>query len=55
MNEKCLWSSLKRPYRIGTFKKIVDWASASGFKGLEVLVSPTIKHIDINKVLARTS
>lgn len=35
--------------------KIVDWASAIGFKGLEVLVSPTIKHIDINRILASAS
>lgn len=46
---------LTTPLRDWNLKKIVDWASASGFKGLEVLVSPSIKHIDINKVLAGSS
>ncbi len=43
---------LTAPLRNWSFRKIVDWASANGFKGLEVLVSPKVKHIDVNKVLS---
>ncbi len=32
--------------------KLVEWASANGFRGLEVAVSPTVRQIDVEKVLS---
>ncbi|MCX8170534.1 MAG: sugar phosphate isomerase/epimerase [Candidatus Bathyarchaeota archaeon] len=43
---------LTAPLREWSLEKIVEWASENRFKGLEVLVSPTIKHVDVNRVLA---
>ena len=43
---------LTAPFKNWNLQKIVDWASANGFKGLEVLVSPAIKHIDVDHVLS---
>ncbi|MEM2341877.1 MAG: sugar phosphate isomerase/epimerase [Candidatus Bathyarchaeia archaeon] len=42
---------LTAPLRDLSLEKIIDWASKNGFRGLEVLVSPSIKQIDINRVL----
>lgn len=30
---------------------MVNWASSNGFKGLEVSVSPTLKQLDLDRVL----
>jgi len=43
---------LTAPFKNWNLQKIVDWASANGFKGLEVLVSPAIKHMDVDHVLS---
>jgi len=43
---------LTAPLRGWSLEKIVDWASVNRFKGLEVLVSPALKQIDIDRVLA---
>jgi len=42
---------LTAPVQKWSFEKLVDWASKNGFKGLEVLVSPTSKQIDVQKIL----
>jgi len=42
---------LTAPLRNWNLQKIVDWASTNGFKGLEIAVSPTLKQIDIDRVL----
>jgi len=43
---------LTSPLKDWSLQKIVDWASANGFKGLEISVSPTVKHIDVDYVLS---
>ncbi|MBS7606473.1 MAG: sugar phosphate isomerase/epimerase [Candidatus Bathyarchaeia archaeon] len=43
---------LTAPLREWSLEKIVEWASKNGFGGLEVLVSPTIRQIDVDRVLA---
>ncbi len=43
---------LTAPVQKWSFEKLVDWASKNGFRGLEVLVSPTSKQIDVEKVLS---
>ncbi len=42
---------LTSPLRDWSLKKLVDWASTNGFKGLEINVSPTLKQLDVNRVL----
>ena len=42
---------LTSPLKNWRFEKIVDWASKNGFMGLEVLVSPSTGHIDVERVL----
>lgn len=42
---------LTAPLKDWPLEKIVDWASSNGFKGLEVLVSPSLKQIDVDRVL----
>lgn len=43
---------LTAPLRNWSLEKIVDWASSNGFNGLEVIVSPRVKHIDVERVLS---
>jgi len=43
---------LTAPVRSWSWEKLVDWASANGFRGLEVAVSPTVRQIDVEKVLS---
>jgi len=43
---------LTAPMRDWSLEKIVEWASTNGFMGLEVLVSPNLKQIDIDRVLS---
>jgi len=45
-------SFLTSPFKDWSLQKIVDWVSANGFKGLEISVSPTVKHIDVDYVLS---
>lgn len=42
---------LTSPVREWPLSRVVDWASTNGFKGLEISVSPTLKQLDINRVL----
>ena len=42
---------LTAPLRDWSFKKVVEWASKNGFKGLEVPVSPSSSQLDIDRVL----
>ncbi len=43
---------LTAPLREWSFEKLVEWASANGFRGLEVSVSPTLKQLDVDRVLS---
>ncbi len=43
---------LTAPISSWNFEKLVSWASSTGFKGLEVSVSPTTRQIDVNRVLS---
>jgi sugar phosphate isomerase/epimerase len=43
---------LTAPIRDWSLEKVVEWASVNRFTGLEVLVSPSLKQIDINRVLS---
>jgi len=43
---------LTAPLRDWNLERVVDWASRHGFKGLEVSVSPTAGHIQVDRVLA---
>ncbi|KYH42668.1 MAG: hypothetical protein AYL33_001700 [Candidatus Bathyarchaeota archaeon B63] len=42
---------LSSPLRSWSFEELADWASRNGFKGLEMAVSPTVKQLDINRIL----
>jgi len=42
---------LTAPLRDWSFKKVVEWASKNGFKGLEVPVSPSSTQLNIDRVL----
>ena len=42
---------LTAPLRNWSFKKIVEWASKNGFKGLEVSVSPSSSQLNIDRIL----
>ncbi|MEM1581031.1 MAG: sugar phosphate isomerase/epimerase [Candidatus Bathyarchaeia archaeon] len=42
---------LTAPLRDWPLQKVIDWASTNGFLGLEILVSPTLKQIEISRVL----
>jgi len=42
---------LTSPLRSWELRKVVDWASTNGFKGLEINVSPRFRQLDINRVL----
>ncbi len=35
-----------------SLEKVVEWASTQGFRGLEVLVSPTLRQIEVERVLS---
>ncbi|MEM1507655.1 MAG: sugar phosphate isomerase/epimerase [Candidatus Bathyarchaeia archaeon] len=43
---------LTAPLRDWSLEKIVKWVSENGFRGLEVSVSPALKHIEVDRVLA---
>ncbi len=43
---------LTAPFGGWSFEKIVNWASANGFKGLEVGVSPGSKQFDVDQILS---
>jgi sugar phosphate isomerase/epimerase len=43
---------LTAPIRDWSLEKVVEWASVNRFTGLEVFVSPSLKQIDINRVLS---
>jgi sugar phosphate isomerase/epimerase len=43
---------LTSPLKNWGLQKLVGWASANGFRGLEISVSPTLKQIDIDRVLS---
>jgi len=43
---------LTAPVRSWSWEKLVEWASANGFRGLEVAVSPTVRQIDVEKILS---
>ena len=42
---------LTTPVRDWSLRKLVDWASENGFKGLEIAVSPALKQVDVDRVL----
>ena len=42
---------LSSPLREWSFKDLVDWASKSGFRGLEMAVSPSLKQLDVDRIL----
>jgi len=42
---------LTAPFRNWSFKRLVEWASKNGFKGIEVAVSPSSRQINIDDVL----
>ncbi|RLI05909.1 sugar phosphate isomerase/epimerase [Candidatus Bathyarchaeota archaeon] len=42
---------LTAPLRNWSFKRLVEWASKNGFKGLEVAVSPSSQQINIDNLL----
>jgi sugar phosphate isomerase/epimerase len=42
---------LSAPMMNWSFKKLVDWSSINGFKGLELFVSPNVKQLNIDDVL----
>jgi len=42
---------LTAPFREWSFKRLVEWVSKNGFKGIEVSVSPSSQHINIDRVL----
>ncbi|RJS88000.1 sugar phosphate isomerase/epimerase [Candidatus Bathyarchaeota archaeon] len=42
---------LTAPLRNWSFKRLVEWASENGFKGLEVAVSPSSQQINIDNLL----
>jgi sugar phosphate isomerase/epimerase len=43
---------LTAPLGNWSFEKLVGWASANGFKGLEVSVSPGSKQVDVDRILS---
>ena len=43
---------LTAPLRDWSFRKVVEWASKNGFKGLEVPVSPSSSQLNIDRVLS---
>ena len=42
---------LTSPVMDWSLKRLIDWASTNGFKGLEVAVSPMSRQIDVDRVL----
>jgi len=42
---------LTAPFRNWDFKRLVEWVSKNGFKGIEVSVSPSTQQINIDRVL----
>ena len=43
---------LTAPLGNWSFEKLVGWASANGFKGLEVSVSPRSKQVEVDRILS---
>jgi sugar phosphate isomerase/epimerase len=43
---------LTAPLENWNFEKLVSWASANGFKGLEVSVSPKLKQVEVDRILS---
>jgi len=43
---------LTSPVRDWGLRRLVDWASENGFKGVEMAVSPTLGQVDVDRVLS---
>ena len=43
---------LTSPLSRWDLQRLVDWAADNGFKGLEVAISPTLKQLDVDRILS---
>ena len=43
---------LTSPLRKWNLQRLVDWAADNGFRGLEVAVSPSLKQLDVDRILS---